>query len=99
MSLHYDFKSDVWMFGVLLWEIFVGTKPWSNMQSWEISHAVCKEKRVLEPPLTVPPRIRRIMAEAFQFESFQARSCMLSWKPICFDLAPSPRRFTEAQHG
>ncbi len=55
-------KSDVWSFGVLLWEIATrGKTPYEGMQLWQVASGVCKGSLRLEPPQNMPKSMERVM--------------------------------------
>ncbi|XP_070548225.1 tyrosine-protein kinase receptor Tie-1-like [Ptychodera flava] len=44
-------KSDVWSFGILLWEIVtMGNKPYPDMCEWEVTSSLQKGYRMPNPP-------------------------------------------------
>ncbi|XP_049843066.1 tyrosine-protein kinase Fer-like isoform X3 [Schistocerca gregaria] len=62
----YSSKSDVWSYGVLMWEIFSrGGEPYSNMKGREAVHLVSNGYR-MQPPPNMPPSLAGLMAECWQ---------------------------------
>ncbi|CAB3397191.1 unnamed protein product [Caenorhabditis bovis] len=60
-SATYTFKSDVFSFGILLWEIFMdGAIPYPGMTLAEVSREVRKGYR-MEPPDRMPTFVRTVM--------------------------------------
>jgi len=57
----YSEKSDVWMFGVLLWEVIAQETPWNGYQLIDVAVGVAKEGWHLEPPKGCDPVLAKIM--------------------------------------
>lgn len=71
--------SDVWSFGVILWEIFTyGKQPWFQLSNTEVIECIT-QGRVLERPRVAPKEIYDIMLGCWQREP-QLR---LNIKEIC----------------
>lgn len=61
-------KSDVWSFGVLLWEVFsYGRAPYPKMSLKEVSEAVEKGYR-MEPPEGCPAPVHALMGSCWEAE-------------------------------
>uniref|UniRef100_A0A8C5KXW2 Tyrosine-protein kinase n=1 Tax=Jaculus jaculus TaxID=51337 RepID=A0A8C5KXW2_JACJA len=61
-------KSDVWSFGVLLWEVFsYGRAPYPKMSLKEVSEAVEKGYR-MEPPEGCPGPVHTLMGSCWEAE-------------------------------
>ncbi|KAG9489126.1 hypothetical protein GDO78_005233 [Eleutherodactylus coqui] len=61
-------ESDVWSFGVILWEIFTyGKQPWFQLSNTEVIECIT-QGRVLERPRVVPKEIYDIMLGCWQRE-------------------------------
>ncbi|XP_049843065.1 tyrosine-protein kinase Fer-like isoform X2 [Schistocerca gregaria] len=66
LKAKYSSKSDVWSYGVLMWEIFSrGGEPYSNMKGREAVHLVSNGYR-MQPPPNMPPSLAGLMAECWQ---------------------------------
>uniref|UniRef100_A0A1I7XID6 non-specific protein-tyrosine kinase n=1 Tax=Heterorhabditis bacteriophora TaxID=37862 RepID=A0A1I7XID6_HETBA len=64
--LKFTSASDVWAFGVTLWEMFTqGQMPWNGMTGAQILEAVDLERRILERPSACPEDIYEIMKECW----------------------------------
>ena len=62
----YSVKSDVWAFGVVMWEIFSGgVTPYSRLGNTQVIETVLSGKRLL-PPDNSPPLMRTMMFDCFQ---------------------------------
>ncbi|XP_055839664.1 tyrosine-protein kinase receptor [Episyrphus balteatus] len=58
-------KTDVWSFGVLLWEVFsLGLMPYTGLQNRDVMHLVTNGGRLDAPP-GCPAIIYRLMAECW----------------------------------
>ncbi|XP_054434013.1 megakaryocyte-associated tyrosine-protein kinase isoform X1 [Pteronotus mesoamericanus] len=61
-------KSDVWSFGVLLWEVFsYGRAPYPKMSLKEVTEAVEKGYR-MEPPEDCPGAVHTLMSSCWEAE-------------------------------
>ncbi|XP_016076811.1 PREDICTED: high affinity nerve growth factor receptor [Miniopterus natalensis] len=67
-------ESDVWSFGVLLWEIFTyGKQPWYQLSNNEAIECIT-QGRELERPRACPPEVYAIMQGCWQREPQQRHS-------------------------
>ncbi|KAI3381881.1 hypothetical protein SNEBB_010180 [Seison nebaliae] len=62
-------SSDIWMFGVCMWEIFsYGVKPWSNRSNREISSILEVGERLLQPD-DVPDTLYNLMNNCWFYDT------------------------------
>ena len=62
---NYSEKSDVWSFGVTMWEIFSrGQQPFSDFKDEEVLEKVCKDLR-LPKPLQCPQLVYEVMQKCW----------------------------------
>lgn len=47
-SQSYNEKSDVWSFGVVLWELATGQEPWAEASPMQVRHPGACLRRVLD---------------------------------------------------
>ncbi|XP_073083101.1 NT-3 growth factor receptor isoform X4 [Manis javanica] len=72
-------ESDVWSFGVILWEIFTyGKQPWFQLSNTEVIECIT-QGRVLERPRVCPKEVYDVMLGCWQREPQQR----LNIKEIC----------------
>ncbi|XP_061875964.1 high affinity nerve growth factor receptor [Colius striatus] len=66
-------ESDIWSFGVVLWEIFTyGKQPWYQLSNTEAIECIT-QGRELERPRTCPAEVYSIMQSCWQREPQQRR--------------------------
>jgi serine/threonine protein kinase len=64
----YSRASDVFAFGVLLYEIFVRSAPWPGLANVNVVLRVSKGER-MELPQTVPAAVRKTMKQCWAHEA------------------------------
>ena len=75
--------SDVWMFGVCVWEILMlGIKPFQGVKNSEVIGKLEQGQRLAVPP-TCPPRLYSILTQCWAYEpskrpTFQQLKTVLS---------------------
>ncbi|XP_021371801.1 hepatocyte growth factor receptor-like isoform X2 [Mizuhopecten yessoensis] len=63
----YSAKSDVWSFGVVLWELITrGANPYAAVDNWDM-YKYLKEGRRLPKPPFCPPRLFQMMESCWNF--------------------------------
>jgi serine/threonine protein kinase len=65
LNCEYSRKSDVFSFGVVVWEIVTRTLPWAECTPVQASHAVAKGQR-LQIPADCPSILKDIMTMAWR---------------------------------
>lgn len=81
-------ESDVWSFGVLLWEVFTyGAVPYYDLSNEDVVKRVCEQNRRLPQPHECPPVIYGLMQECW-FEMPEERptfrrlwKALHNWRP------------------
>ncbi|XP_022081062.1 hepatocyte growth factor receptor-like [Acanthaster planci] len=65
----YNSKTDVWSYGVLLWELFSrGKKPYPDLRNRDV-YTFLKEGKRMNPPKFCPKKISEIMQECWKDSS------------------------------
>lgn len=68
---HYSHKSDVWSYGVVLWELMTrGCQPYPSVDNWNI-HLWLKEGRRMLQPAFCPNALYRIMLQCWHEDPAQ----------------------------
>ncbi|XP_032650077.1 tyrosine-protein kinase Fes/Fps-like [Chelonoidis abingdonii] len=70
----YSSESDVWSFGILLWEAFsLGTIPYSNLSNTQTREAIEQGVR-LDPPEQCPEDVYRLMQRCWEYDPWKRPS-------------------------
>ncbi|KAL1395785.1 hypothetical protein pipiens_010991 [Culex pipiens pipiens] len=71
----FDTRTDVWSFGVLLWEIMtLGRQPYLNVTSWEYQLQYLKQGNRLEKPAQCPDGVYAVIRGCWQLTPTQRPS-------------------------
>ncbi|EDS30463.1 testis-specific serine/threonine-protein kinase 6 [Culex quinquefasciatus] len=74
-NFFFDSRTDVWSFGVLLWEIMtLGAQPYQNISAWEHLLQHLKEGNRLKEPTQCPWNVYSVMKECWQITPEQRPS-------------------------
>eukprot|EP00850_Spirogloea_muscicola_P001052 SM000004S14922 [mRNA] locus=s4:220990:227245:- [translate_table: standard] len=90
-------KSDIFSFGVILWELATLEKPWGQLNPMQVVGAVGFQQRTLPLPDTVEPGIADIINACFRIEASERPSfteIMAQLKPL---QRPVPSRSADLQ--
>eukprot|EP01135_Chromosphaera_perkinsii_P005881 Nk52_evm14s370 gene=Nk52_evmTU14s370 len=80
---HHSIKSDVWSFGVLLYEIFsLGAEPYAGLTNKEVQHKVTKEGYRMPPPPNCPPEVYSLIRQCWDVEPEKRPSFQSLWKQL-----------------
>lgn len=65
--MKFSSKSDVWAFGILMWEIFTaGEMPYRRVSNPEVVDLVCKKNYRLERPTNCPKEVYDVMLHCWE---------------------------------
>ncbi|TGZ66669.1 hypothetical protein CRM22_005195 [Opisthorchis felineus] len=99
-SIHhrrFSTASDVWMFGVCMWEIITGgVKPFADLTNAEAADLVTRGHR-LKRPAVCPSNLYTLMLECWNTNP-QLRPSFSSLKPRLRELAAQSRSITETEN-
>ena len=74
-------QSDVWSFGVVLWEIFTfGGSPYYEYSNEEVVERVCRKGKRLPQPYDCPPDIYKMMMECWEHDPDERPQFRPLWK-------------------
>ncbi|XP_077241223.1 protein kinase superfamily protein [Tasmannia lanceolata] len=88
-------KSDIYSFGVILWELVTLHQPWNNLNPAQVVAAVGFKCRRLDIPSNVNPRVASIIEACWLNEPWKRpsfSSIMESLKPLIKPPIPQPLR-------
>ncbi|XP_063684547.1 mitogen-activated protein kinase kinase kinase 10-like isoform X2 [Bolinopsis microptera] len=64
----YSQASDVWSFGVVVWEMLTGEVPFSKFEDWAVQYKVAAGKMTLPIPETCPDDIKDLLASIWNYD-------------------------------
>ncbi|ESO01231.1 hypothetical protein HELRODRAFT_81938 [Helobdella robusta] len=65
----YSKKSDVWSFGVVLWELLTGEVPYKGVDTWAVAYGVAVNSLTLPIPSTCPQPFAELMKVCWESEA------------------------------
>ncbi|XP_059086639.1 mitogen-activated protein kinase kinase kinase 9-like isoform X3 [Tigriopus californicus] len=66
--------SDVWSYGVMLWELLTGETPYKGIDDLAIAYGVAVNKLNLHIPSTCPPEWRDLLEACWKYETYERPS-------------------------
>lgn len=61
-------KTDVWAFGVLIYEVLAREEPYSQLDPVQVASQVCRDTIVLEPPAAYGADFNALLRHCMQYE-------------------------------
>eukprot|EP01114_Cavostelium_apophysatum_P006560 TRINITY_DN1792_c0_g1_i1.p1 TRINITY_DN1792_c0_g1~~TRINITY_DN1792_c0_g1_i1.p1 ORF type:complete len:683 (-),score=77.64 TRINITY_DN1792_c0_g1_i1:47-2095(-) len=78
-SYVYSTKTDVWSFGVVIWEVLTRKKPFEDKSATEVILGVCNNGLRLQTPEGCPPHLASLLDKCFSVDPQQRPT----FKEIC----------------
>jgi serine/threonine protein kinase len=91
LTAQFSFYSDIWSFGVTMWEIFTGKKPYEGISTEEIKKRITNNQ-LLTIPSSVPEGIAVIMRNCWKEVPLQRPSFDTIHKDLLSNVVPSERK-------
>lgn len=83
MEHKFSTQSDVWSFGVLIWEIMtLGHRPYQEKSNSEVKNFVCHNRGHLEVPILCPPPLGELLVKCWAFSPEDRPSFLILLKTI-----------------
>jgi len=96
-------QSDIWSFGIVLWEIFAGgAQPYYTLSNKEIVDYVIHKKNRLQCPSGCPTELYNLMVSCWisnpkkRPTASQVHSCLQNWTPCMDNSATHPKSLSMA---
>ncbi|XP_065158014.1 mitogen-activated protein kinase kinase kinase 11 isoform X4 [Atheta coriaria] len=91
----FSLASDVWSYGVLLWELLTGETPYKGIDTLAVAYGVAANKLTLPIPKTCPEQWRSLMQKCWESDSHRRPS----FKEILISLSNiANSSFTQTPH-
>ncbi|KAF8359229.1 hypothetical protein PRIPAC_94224 [Pristionchus pacificus] len=93
----FSHKTDVWSYGILLWEIFsrCSSDPFPGMNNGEAKVAILNKKPPMDPPAAIPNNIREAYMQCFVIDEEKRPDFDGLWKQI---LPDEEKDFKQSQY-
>eukprot|EP01117_Protostelium_nocturnum_P005639 TRINITY_DN2038_c0_g1_i1.p1 TRINITY_DN2038_c0_g1~~TRINITY_DN2038_c0_g1_i1.p1 ORF type:complete len:1760 (-),score=518.87 TRINITY_DN2038_c0_g1_i1:119-5398(-) len=92
LKREYSNKSDVWSFGVVIWEILTVSDPFPECSAVEAAILVSHQRQHLPIPTNAPPKLAQLMSDCWKFLPEERPD----FSQICATLDPSSHRISLA---
>jgi serine/threonine protein kinase len=64
----YEYHSDIFSFGMILWEILTGEIPYNNIDPKKIETLITKEQKIVKVPETGNLILRKLCKSCIEYE-------------------------------
>jgi hypothetical protein len=94
----YSFKSDICVYGVLLWEILTGLVPCEGKQAGRIAYAIAQKRALLPIPADAPPGVALLIEVCWEHRREWRPSFAQTITEFCQDLIGTKSSEVVARH-